>query len=153
MRSHHSYNEHARVNIRKSGQASFPIPDSPFRRKGSYKHASSIVDELDAVARLFEVEDQVLRRILVRELESLFNIPNSDDQTLLDRLSNDIHSGQGVSLLVDLLLDAFEKLVGQIDSDEDDLRVDPVFSLREQVGCHEYGVGRLVSDDLSGQVK
>jgi hypothetical protein len=95
----------------------------------------------------------VLWRILVRKLEGLFDIPNSDDQTLLDRLSNDVHSGQGVGLLVDLLFDALEKFGGQIDGDEDDLRVDTMLGLGEQVGCHEYGISRLVSDDLSGRVE
>jgi len=102
---------------------------SPFGRECTDKDATGIVHKLDAVARLFEVQDQVFGSVLVGESEGLFDVVDLDDQTLLDGLPDDIDSGQRVGLTVDLLLDLFEKFRLQVDCDKDDLGVDPVLGL------------------------
>lgn len=92
----------------------------------------------------------MFRRVLVGKLEGLLDILDLDDQTLLDGLPDDIHSGQRVGLTVDLLLDLLQQLGSEVDGDEDDLRVDPVLGLGEQVRGDKDRVGRLVGNDLRG---
>jgi hypothetical protein len=47
-----------------------------------------------------------------------------------------------------LILDFFEELGGQVDTDEYDLRVDAVLRLREQINCYEDWVGGFICDYL-----
>jgi hypothetical protein len=68
------------------------------------------------------VQDQVLRRIVVGELERRLHRICRHCQTLADGAG----PGQVARLEVDLVLDLFEELGEKVNSDEHDLQVDTV---------------------------
>lgn len=90
----------------------------------------------------------MFRRVLVGEPEGLINVVDLDDQTLFDGLPDDVHTRQRVGLTIDLLLDVFEQFQGEVDGDQDNLRVDTVFGLGEKIGRNKDRVGSLVGNDL-----
>ena len=94
------------------------------------------------------MQDQVLWGVLVREVHSLLQSRDRNDELLLDRLVGDFDPWKRSSLDVDLVLDFLEERLGKVDRDENDLRVRSVLSLREQIRSYEDWVGRLVRDDL-----
>ena len=113
---------------------------SPLRRVRSHKYAAGILNRGNTRGRVLEVQNQVLRRIVVRECDRLLDGGGLDDQALGDGLPNNIDAREGSRLLVDLGLDGSDGGVGEGDGDEDDLGVDAVLGLREQVGGYEGGV-------------
>lgn len=124
------------------------LQDLRFRREGTNEHAARILNLSHNLFRLLKVQNQVLRRILIAEFDSLFQILGLDGDTLLDSLPRNLDTRKSSGLSVDFGFDSSEVLRGETDGKEDDLGVDAVFSLGEKVGSDEDGVGSVVSNDL-----
>ena len=121
---------------------------SPIRRVRSHKYAAGILDRGDVHGRVLEVQNQVLRRIVVRKCDRLLDGGGLDDQALGDGLPDDVDAREGARLLVDLGLDGGDGSVVEGDGDEDNLRVYAVLRLGEEVGGDEGGVACLVRNNL-----
>lgn len=124
------------------------LQDLRFGREGTNKHATGILNLSYNLFRLLEVQNQVLRSILIAKLDSLFQILDLNRDTLLDSLPCNLDTGERPGLSIDFGFDSSKVLRGEIDGEEDDLGVDAVFGLREEVGSDEDGVGSVVGDDL-----
>jgi hypothetical protein len=83
----------------------------------------------------------MLRRILVRKLERLFDAVHGDDETVRDGFTDNLDTRQGKGLDEDLVFDGGPFGIRQVDGDEDDLTVSTVFGLTEKVGGDVGGVG------------
>ena len=105
--------------------------------------------ETEITTQTCEVQDEVLRGVVVGEVERLRDAGRLHDDALRDGLAHDVDTRERVRLHVHLLLDRGELLIAQVHRDEHDLRVDAVFGLREQVRRDEARVGGVVRDDLS----
>lgn len=88
--------------------------------------------------------------IIVAEFERLLDAGYVDDVAFGDGLAHDIDSIESPSLRIYFFLDCVYFIICEVDCDEDDLRVDPVFCLGEQIGCYETGVACFIRDDLRG---
>jgi hypothetical protein len=97
---------------------------------------------------VFEVEDEVLGRIVVRKVERGAHVRDPHDEALRDALAQDVDARERARLRVDLALDVRDARVRERDGDEHDLRVDAVLGLREQVRRDERRVRGVVRDDL-----
>jgi hypothetical protein len=86
---------------------------------------------------VFEVEDEVLGRIVVRKVERSAHVRDLHDEALRDALAQDVDARERARLRV-----------RERDGDEHDLRVDAVLGLREQVRRDERRVRGVVRDDL-----
>ena len=109
---------------------------------GSQEYASSIdypFAQLFVVARL---DDQMLRSIAVAECHHLVLILHQHIAAVLHSLGGNLLARQQCQLAVEFLVNLVQLLL--VGGDEEHLRVDAVFSLRQQVGSHELGTGRLV---------
>lgn len=125
------------------------LQDLRFRREGTNEHAARILNLSHNLFCLLQVQNQVLRSILIAEFDSFFQIFDLNGDTLLDSFSRNLDTGKRSGLSVDFGFDSSEVLRGEIDGKEDDLGVDAVFSLGEKVGSDEDGVGSVVGNDLS----
>jgi hypothetical protein len=64
------------------------------------------------IPRVFEMKNEVLRSVVIRELEGLLHGRGLHDNTLWDGFSEDVHTGERSGLGVDLFLDRGDCLVG-----------------------------------------
>ena len=62
----------------------------PFGRIRPDEHAACVLDERDGARRVFEVQDQVLRGVVVGEVEGLCDGRGLDDDALRYRLPHDV---------------------------------------------------------------
>lgn len=125
--------------------------DTRNRRPRSDKDRSSVLHQLDRLRRILQVQQQVLGRIVVRELERLLHTSGLQDEALAQALPQDLGPRKRLRLLLDRCVDRLDVQVVAVDRDEDGLRVEAVLLLAEQVGSDENGVGSLVGNDLGGE--
>lgn len=114
----------------------------------SNKDGSSVLDVLGVRSGVLDLQNQVLRCVLVAEAHGLLHRCALDDDGEGDRLSHDRYSSESEGLRADFGLNLGEDGGGHVDGEEDDLGVDTVLGLREKVGGDEGGVAVLVGDDL-----
>jgi hypothetical protein len=60
---------------------------------------------VDVVARILKVEDEVLRRVIVRERERVRDVARADDDALRDRLAEDRDTRERARLRIELARD------------------------------------------------
>lgn len=94
------------------------------------------------------MQNQMLRRILIRELHRLLHRRRLHYNRLRNGLTHDIETGKSTRLGIDFVFDGGEGGRWERDGDEDYLGVNAVFGLREEVGGNERGVAGVVGDDL-----
>ena len=109
------------------------------------EHATCIHHLRCQLLVVVRLDDQVLRRIGVREVDGLALVLHQHHHTVLQRLLGYLLTRQHVQLAVHLSLHVeYQLLRGR---DQQHLRVDAVLSLRQQVGSHELHIGVLIRDD------
>lgn len=91
----------------------------------------------------------MLGGVVVAELDRLIQVGALDDQRVGDALADDLNSRKRQRLRLDLDLDGRETRLGNVDGEEDDLRVRAMLGLTEKVGSDKGRVGVLVRNDLS----
>lgn len=107
-----------------------------------------MLDVLRVRSSVLDLQNQVLRCVLVAEANGLVHRRTLDDDGEGDRLSHDRYSSESEGLGANFGFDFGEDGGGHVDGEEDDLGVDTVLGLREEVGGDEGGVAVLVGDDL-----
>ena len=107
------------------------IVATALRAERAYKHGAGVPDAGQRLAGVIEVQDEMLGRIVVAELHRFFQVPAAHDERLGDGDPGYLHAGQGMGLVVDFPLDLAEVGVGEIDAQENDLRIWTVLCLGE----------------------
>ena len=94
------------------------------------------------------MQNQMLGSVIVAEIHCFFHRPGLNQDTLRNGLAHDICPWKSPRLRVYLFLDLGNCFGREVDSEEDDLRVDAVFSLGKEIGSDECWVGGFIGDDL-----
>lgn len=97
----------------------------------SDKHTSSVLDVRHDLPRLFKVQYEVLRRVVVGEFDCFLKGTRFHDKGLCDGFPDNIDTREGACLDVDFRFDGDEVHGRKVNGDEHDLRVDAVLSLGE----------------------
>lgn len=77
------------------------------------------------------MQDEVLRRVVVGELDCFLEGARFDDKGLCDGFSDNVDTREGACLNVDLRFDGDKVHGREVDGDEHDLRIDAVLGLGE----------------------
>ena len=94
----------------------------------------------------------MLGSVVIAEVHGLLDGSRLDQDALRDGLTHDIRSWESPRLRVDLFLNFGDDFWGEVDGEEDNLRIDAVFGLREEIGSDKCWVGGFVGDDLYAYV-
>ena len=111
---------------------------------GSKEHAAGVDHLLGEFLVVGCLDNQVFRSIGVREADGLLLILHEHQRTVLQRFRGNLLTRQEFELTVHLSLYVEDYLFRG--GDEQHLRVDAVFCLRQQVGSDELYVGLLVGN-------
>lgn len=90
----------------------------------------------------------MLGRVIVAERHGLGSSLDLDDDALLDRLASNLASRKGSGLGLNGILNGGELFGGDVDGEQDDLRVDAVLGLGKKVRGNKGRVRSRVGNDL-----
>lgn len=121
------------------------------RRPRSDEHGSSVLNLLHGLSCALDVQQQVLRCVVVRKGERFVAIPRLEDERLAQTLAEDLGAREGLRLSLDGGVDGFDVCIVAVDRDEDGLRIETVFLLAEEIRRNKDWVCGLVGDDLRGE--
>ena len=110
---------------------------------GTEEHAAGIDDTLGQLLVVLDLQNEVLGGIEVREVDHLVDGIDEYVTTVFEGFGSHLLTGQQLKLSVDFDLYFIE--LSFACRNEKHLRVDAVFSLRQQVGSNEFGIGLFVS--------
>ena len=90
------------------------------------------------------LQDKMLRRIGIRQVDGLLHVLNQYQTTVFERLGCHLLAGKQIQLAVHFGLNIEYHLLGC--GNQEYLRVDAMLSLRKQVGCHKLNIGILIGN-------
>ena len=117
------------------------------RRPGPNKHTPRILHHGHHSLRALDLQDQMLRRVLVAQPHRLFNGPDLQRHRMRNRPAHDVHPRQRARLRMHLRLDGLHLCLLKPHGNQHHLRIAAVFRLAEQITRHERRLGALVRND------
>lgn len=97
------------------------------------KDRSGVLGHLPDLDCVLHLQDQVLGCIVVAQLHGLFDGLDDKGNGVVDGATDNVDTRQSVCLAVELVFDGLQFVLGEVNSDENNLGVDTVLGLREKV--------------------